>query len=176
MFPHQRQERRKAWIMKLTTTPEWWELGLQASFGSGALPWPRRTEEISKPHNSAPIHHVRENRARDHDVQLRNLKKEGLLVINPSNGDGWDPETGKRWWWCTEENLDFQSRIFSWRMLSISIFGNPIQQEMRGLVRVKFSHWEDCCGWVLYFTSHSWGTACMSGRNLAGEEGFTNFL
>jgi hypothetical protein len=47
---------------------------------------------------------------------------------------------------------------------------------MRGLVRVKFSHWEDCCGWVLYFTSHSWGTACMSGRNLAGEEGFTNFL
>lgn len=155
--------------MKLTTTPEWWELELQASFGSGALPWPRRTEEISKPHNSAPIHHVRENRARDHDVQLRNLKKEGLLVINPSNGDGWDPETGKRWWWCTEENLDFQSRIFSWRMLSISIFGNPIQQEMRGLVRVKFSHWEDCCGWVLYFTSHSWGTACMSGRNLAGD-------
>jgi hypothetical protein len=68
------------------------------------------------------------------------LEKEGLLLINPSNEtDGIlilekdDDDAQKK-------IFDFQSRIFSWRMFSISIFGNPIQQEMRGLVRVKFSH------------------------------------
>jgi hypothetical protein len=56
------------------------------------------------------------------------MQTDGILKVEKDDDDD------------AQKKISIQSRIFSWRMLSISIFGNLIRQEMRGLVRVKFSH------------------------------------